>query len=303
MLNFFKKRKGERTSNESDEADQRKSKRNLSVVAIVKNEKDYLIEWLAHHRCLGVEHFYIADNGSDDGSFELLQSLEKEGFLTLTYWPLKEKAQHRWYNHALEKYGSSSRYLAFIDADEFIDLSGGPCLKSKVRELMTSDHAGAVACEWRIHGSSGHERRTPGMVIERFPRAGKRERHVNRHIKSIVKPAAVERMWAHSADLVDGYHYLASSGDRVAFINQNPRSGRSQHVLSDCITVKHYAVKSLQEYIEKKQKKGRANLGPEKERHAAYFENHDMNDTDASFSNEWIKRVKDEIVYLQSFVA
>lgn len=300
MLNFLYKVIGATKEKMLDAAGQHHPQRTLSIVAIVKNEKDYLAEWFAYHRCLGVEHFYIADNGSDDGTFELLQSLEKAGVLTLTFWPLKEKAQHRWYNHALEQYGSASRYMAFIDADEFIDLSGDLCLKSKVKELLASDHAGAVACEWRIYGSSGHERRTPGMVIERFSRAGKKERSVNRHIKSIVKPSAVERMWAHSADLVDGYHYVSSSGGSVVFVNQVARSGRTEYVISDSIFVRHYAVKSLQEYVENKQNKGRANMGPDHERHAAYFKNHDLNDVHAPFADEWVERVRREITFLQS---
>lgn len=287
---------------EPEAGDGFQSKWTLSIVAIVKNEKEYLLEWLAHYRCLGVDYFYIADNGSDDGTFELLQDLEKSGVLTLADWPLKEKAQHRWYNHALEEYGAESCYMGFVDADEFIGLSENACLKSKVSDLLAHDDVGALACEWRLYGSSGHERRTSGLVIERFVRAGRSERQVNRHVKSIVKPCAVERMWAHSADLKHGYHYVSSSGGEVAFKQNSPQSGRSASVLPELIVVRHYATKSLQEYVEKKQRKGRANMGPSHERPAAYFKNHDFNDIEAPFSGEWVHRVRNEMVALRSLL-
>ena len=44
----------------------------LSVVAIMKNEKPYLKEWLEYHLMQGVEHFYLCDNDSTDGSKEYL---------------------------------------------------------------------------------------------------------------------------------------------------------------------------------------------------------------------------------------
>jgi hypothetical protein len=41
-------------------------------LATVRNEAVRLPFWLAHHRRLGVDHFLIVDNGSDDGTREML---------------------------------------------------------------------------------------------------------------------------------------------------------------------------------------------------------------------------------------
>ena len=45
----------------------------LGVAAIIKNEKPYLKEWLEYHRLQGVEHFYLCDNGSTDGTAAYLE--------------------------------------------------------------------------------------------------------------------------------------------------------------------------------------------------------------------------------------
>ena len=51
----------------------------VAIAAIFRNEHPYVLEWIAHHRALGVAQFYIADNVSDDGTSELLQALDALG--------------------------------------------------------------------------------------------------------------------------------------------------------------------------------------------------------------------------------
>ncbi|WP_164999630.1 glycosyltransferase family 2 protein [Salinicola tamaricis] len=94
----------------------------LAMVAIVKNEHDYLPEWVAYHRMIGVEHFYIADNGSDDGTDLLLASWQRLGLVTTCSWTPEDKAQTSWYAHVLETWGREAEFMAFLDADEFLVL-------------------------------------------------------------------------------------------------------------------------------------------------------------------------------------
>ena len=58
----------------------------LSVAAIMKNEKPYLKEWLEYHLLQGVEHFYLCDNGSTDGTDAYLEPYVAKG--VITYIPL-----------------------------------------------------------------------------------------------------------------------------------------------------------------------------------------------------------------------
>ncbi|MDE5835564.1 MAG: glycosyltransferase family 2 protein, partial [Paramuribaculum sp.] len=45
----------------------------LAVCAIAKNEGPYFKEWIDWHLSMGVEKFYIYDNGSDDNTAEVLK--------------------------------------------------------------------------------------------------------------------------------------------------------------------------------------------------------------------------------------
>ena len=38
-----------------------------------RNERRYLVEWVLHHYLLGVEHFYLYDNESEDKPEEVLR--------------------------------------------------------------------------------------------------------------------------------------------------------------------------------------------------------------------------------------
>ena len=97
----------------------------LSVVAILKNEAPYLKEWLDYHLLAGVDHFYLYDNDSPDTQAEVAAPYVKVGLVDYFSAPGKVM-QNVVYNDAVKRFKFQSRYLAFIDGDEFIfPKSGG----------------------------------------------------------------------------------------------------------------------------------------------------------------------------------
>ncbi|MFT2883511.1 glycosyltransferase family 2 protein, partial [Enterobacter sp. PR-089-C-ECC] len=94
----------------------------LFVAAIIKNEMDALLEWIAYHRVVGVSGFIIADNGSNDGSRAFLDGLEKLGIVSVLDFPDVEgqKPQLPAYERILRTCSTDIDLLAFIDADEFL---------------------------------------------------------------------------------------------------------------------------------------------------------------------------------------
>ena len=53
----------------------------LAIAAIFKNEGPYVHEWIAHHRALGIERFFIADNTSTDETTATLAALAAAGIV------------------------------------------------------------------------------------------------------------------------------------------------------------------------------------------------------------------------------
>ena len=276
--------------------------RTLAMVAIVKNEADYLLEWIAFHRYVGFDQIHLADNASTDGTRALLRPLERAGVVSYTHWPLEQRAQFHWYNHAIRTLASATDYMAFLDADEFLYPRADTHVATQLQRLLEPEDVGAVAVNWQIFGSAGHRETRPGLVLERFTQGSRSTRRVNAHIKSVVKPARVARMWSHAAVLQDGFRYLDVNGAAAAFVDDDPKSGRTQTVIEGPLAVQHYAVKSEQEFREIKSRRGRANLGSGALRDMSYFTSHDINDYPVEVDAALLEGVRAEVRRLESLV-
>lgn len=264
----------------------------FAMVAIVKNERQYLPEWIAYHRLIGFEHFYIADHGSSDDTELLLAKWQSQGLVTACQWEPEERAQILWYQHVLEHHGHESTYMAFMDVDEFLVHPHCDRPLEWLAPTLASEEVGAVAINWRIFGSSGMRFRQPGGVLERFSMASDCARVVNCHVKSIVKPSRVLSMTPHTAQLKPGYRYLSADGQTVDFIEGKAQSGRTQSVIDTPMKIYHYNIKSQEEFVDTKMSRGRANMGPMHSRDLSYFHRHDMNDESVQFSSELLSRVR-----------
>ena len=59
----------------------------VASVLAVKNQEDVLVDFLTYHIIVGVEHFFVYDNGSTDRTRMLLQPFVDRGFVTLELLP------------------------------------------------------------------------------------------------------------------------------------------------------------------------------------------------------------------------
>src|SRR4029077_12293973 len=77
-------------------------KYNFSICAIFKNEAAYFREWLEYNLLIGVDHFYLYNNGSTDESASILEPYIQKGVVTLIDWPDRcdpntpENAPYKW---------------------------------------------------------------------------------------------------------------------------------------------------------------------------------------------------------------
>jgi len=125
----------------------------LSAVVIVKDEGPYLQEWLEFHRLVGVQHVYLYDNGSSDGTEQVLLDFTRCGYVTRIPWSSfvhDGSPQKLAYAHALSNFGPAWRWMAPIDADEFLFPT------EAVPSVLTRlEHLPALAVYWRTLVSPG----------------------------------------------------------------------------------------------------------------------------------------------------
>ena len=238
----------------------------LAVCAIAKNEGPYFKEWIEWHRKLGVEKFYIYDNESTDCTKEVLAPYIESGLVEYCYFPGYRK-QLAAYDDCLEKYRWDTRWIAFIDLDEFIVPIKDKTIPDFLRKF---EGFPAVEINWLIYGSGGAKTKVPGTMMERFKHHSKLEHYLNRHVKSIVDTRKVFNLiGCHEAARIEGY---------AADSHGNPikKHFREREPQQDVIRINHFAVRSFEEFLEK-QNRGRAS-GTKRTVEMEYFDKYDLND-------------------------
>lgn len=238
----------------------------LAVCVIAKDEGPYFKEWLDWHISKGVKKFYVYDNGSQDDTKKILQSYIEKGFVEYNWFPGYRK-QLAAYDDCLKRHRFDTKWLAFIDMDEFI-----VPLKHSTIPAYLNDKKNwpVVEINWLTYGSSGEKKKRQEPVMKRFHCHSQPQHILNHHVKSIVNPRRIYGMiGCHEAARING-KAADSHGERVRI------SWKDREPQHDVIRINHYAVRSYEEFMEKQQR-GRAS-GRAKTVQDEYFKRFDLND-------------------------
>lgn len=165
----------------------------LSICAIFQDEAPYLKEWLEFHRLMGVEHFYLYNHRSRDNYKEVLQPYILSGLVELRN---KSTAAHtlksfnslqcKCYTECLAESRGMSKWIAFLDIDEFLF----PIKEQSLQEVLKEyEEFGGIGVNWLIFGSS-HIWKIPTnqLLIESLTHCSKKKFSGNQYVKSIVRP-------------------------------------------------------------------------------------------------------------------
>lgn len=219
----------------------------LAVVAILKNEAPYIREWIEYHLMAGVDHFYLYDNDSEDNLVEVLKPFIEAGLVDYVAMPGKV-AQMLAYNHAVATHRFECRYLAFIDADEFIFPKNNRSIKDVLHEVLDgAPNAAALTINWHIFGSGGHETADlNASVLDRFRyRIPDEPESENKHVKTIANPRCI--------DVMTIPHFAFYYAEKCSIDENGKPIGGSfnEDMPNDKIVIHHYYTKSREEYERK----------------------------------------------------
>ena len=264
----------------------------LAVVAIMKNEAPYVKEWLDYHILAGVNHFYIYDNESPDNLKEILQPYIDAGIVTYTFFPGKCR-QMESYNDAVKRFKFFCRYMAWIDADEFIFPQNNKTIVEVVDEIFEENpKAGGLAVNVFQFGSNGQKKADLSKgVLERFTRRSSVDwlplengiAEGTARVKTIANPRKIKFFDnPHFAHYFEDYDAINENGGIVPLYSNNPPTVEK-------IVMNHYKTKSFEEY-KKKVQRGNADL---------YISNYDIENFKADDRNEIFD---DEILKYREFL-
>lgn len=227
----------------------------LAIVAIIKNEDDYLLEWIEFYRLQGVEHFFLYDNGCCDSTRELLSFYIESCIVTYARFPHVPNTktserdkffipsdQNLAYGECIRRFKSQVIWLLKVDLDEFIFptvASGYDRLIEVVDFLEANDYCGFRV---RMHdfGSSWHRNKPDGLVIENFTRCSRLPRWSS---KSLARLDQVKSLpYSHP-------HRFFFKGGGLQFWKKVRILGEDE--TEGFLKLNHYRTKSLEECLMK----------------------------------------------------
>ena len=216
----------------------------LSVGMIFKNEAEWLAEFIDYHRKMGVEHFYFYNNGSQDNYLEVLAPYMKSGIVELIDWipgvaPWKDPSsvsKTHWVGYQLSAYEDCikrsvgvSKWLAIIDADEFIvPVHGKETFDRLLAEAKPT--LGCIQLHWRCFGTSEVWEIPPQKLLKTLTRrAADVSKAPHCLSKCIYRPEAVEVCMIHHGNLLPSYETVEMPAEEIR-LNHYQFRGRKNYI-------------------------------------------------------------------------
>jgi len=209
------------------------------MFTMFKNEARFMREFIEFHKLVGFQHFYLYNDGSTDNYQAVLDPYIISGEVELIEWAKKsfysfydlcdlecfdglneiikrtsstELRVLRAYNDCIERTRGCVKWLALLDADEYIFPVKVDNLLDFLRDY---EEFGGICANWVMFGTSGVKRIPDGdLLIKHLIRCQQGPSHPC--IKSIVRPERVESIrMMHYAIYKPGFFQV--NADKVRF--------------------------------------------------------------------------------------
>lgn len=233
----------------------------LAVLATVRDEASYLVDWVAHLKALGIQGVFVFENDSVDGTEQLLSALHDAGHLThipnAADAPMRDKfrtlpPQRRAYARAVKTPGiQAADYVLTLDADEVLELPLDDTLPAMLLRLEYPD---VVSMPWRNMGGSGQAEFEAAPVTDRFDMAALPDRDSPirslRQVKSLYRPSISRYYNIHKPRAFrPDVRWVSPAGDNLKqHLHTNSHLDGFDYRFAN---LRHYHVKSRPEFAVK----------------------------------------------------
>ena len=246
------------------------------IITCMKNEAPFILEWVAYHRSIGFTDFLVFTNDCDDGTVEMLETLQGHGILTRMDNPYKEiPGDHNPQKGALRfaedlEIVQQADWVMIADVDEYVNVHvGDGTLDALFAETGEID---VISMQWRLFGNGGISQFSDNLILKQFDKCAPK------FCPNPVQAWAVKSMFSTKGPHVAGkftrigVHRPNNAGKDVGeirwidgcgrpvldkFVKEGWRFGTHSYGY-DLVTLNHYAVRSAESFMVKRDR-GRVN--------------------------------------------
>ena len=223
-----------------------------SLCLLIKNENEYIEEWLEHYCRLGVDHFYIYDNGSTVPVKDYLATIKDGYYLDkCTFVDFSKGYKHMQYDcyeNCLLNFGNETFWLGFVDTDEFIDITCGN-INTFLKDF---ENDFCIWIPWEVYNSAGHILKPNGSQKDNYNEVILNPQGL--FGKVILQPYRTKKMYVHLAVGTNVFDRIVNSDHSDNLINtlnvRNAYYAANKEIYKDC-RCRHYFTRSLEEWMNK----------------------------------------------------
>lgn len=212
-----------------------------AICLIIRDENEYLQEWIRHHLKLGFDHIYIYDHNCkipiEHTIGTKLKSYEREKIKIINWNGSHKHAQDEAYQDCLNNYRDEAEWIAFIDTDEFVVLHKDNSINDFLKRY---EEVGGIYMNWIMYNANNQVKKKNEPVMERFTQTCA---DFQQYGKLIINSDRVTKMYIHEAAYKPGFHTVDE--------DKNPVIGRRHPYHINYIQCSHYYTKSWEEWKNK----------------------------------------------------
>lgn len=319
---------------------------NLVIVSMFKNESMILEEWINYYINQGVDYFYLINNGSTDNYQEIIYKYNDKITLISDSFRVKPNIANKLktfdnknnnyssndsltHTHVLlpnryflEEVKNKSKWLIFIDCDEYIFIPKSTNISDFLTNLDNNkkyDKITDIFIPWKIFGSNNLDKQPESVIkgfnkrknLYKYKKSVSNHQNVRGHGKSISRTKHLKLLGIHRCTFFTTHKTLMP--DYSVIVNNNKHDLRNfvknLNYNNNFIFCNHYCVMSKEYFNIKKGRSGGAN-----QRNSNFYINYWKNNNDNSIIdntlidyngnkefiknsiNCWLNEMKDKIM-------
>ena len=293
-----------------------------TVLATMRDEAPFILEWLAYHRVIGFGKFIIFSNDCTDGTDLILDACDRAGFIQ--HVPHRPDPAHSiavQISAAVLGQGmiTPGDWTIWLDADEFLNIHLRCGHIDDLIAYLTEWNARGMCVSWRVFGDGGTDQFTGRFLSRQFIAAahpGDLWQNVKtffRFDSDIIelfqhKPILGHTFWDHGGRFVSSkpVEMPATSKLTLAWANGKKRGKIAEEEAGwGAAQINHYAVRTqaLYRFKQSRGRIGEPNSTSKQRYNRAYFKGMNINNAKDDTILRWSEQVDQEIARIKRRVS